>query len=81
MKTKNYTRILYRIKKVGKEKGYVSNNHIGLFEFLSKQNAKDHIKEKNLKDVVIERADQITIIETNGPNFTKTINTETREII
>lgn len=78
MKTSTHLHTIYRIKKL--DGTYVADTTIGNYEFLSKKNAQNWIKENKL-DGVIEREDSMIIVELNGPNYTKTTTVETREII
>jgi hypothetical protein len=78
MKTNTHSQTIYRVKK--SDGSYESDFTVGYYEFVSKKNAQNYIKDHNL-DAVIEQEDSTTIVESNGPDYTKTIRTETRKVI
>ncbi len=52
--TYSFKKLVYRIRNIGKTKGYIGNDTVGTFEFLTEANAKKYIKEEKLKNVVID---------------------------
>ncbi len=78
MRTSTYTDTIYRIKRL--DGRYVYDFTFGYYEFMSKENAQNYIKDHKL-DAVVEQENSTTIVETDGADYTKTIRTETRKVI